>query len=35
MELSTKRKLVVIVIVILVLALLMLEFANKLGLKAF
>jgi hypothetical protein len=35
MELSTKRKLVVVVIVILVLALLMLEFANKLGLKAF
>jgi hypothetical protein len=35
MELSTKRKLVVIVIAVLVLALLMLEFANKLGLKAF
>jgi len=35
MELSTKRKLVVIVIAVLVLALFMLEFANKLGLKAF
>jgi len=35
MELSTKRKLVVIIIMMLALALLMLEFANKLGLKAF
>jgi hypothetical protein len=35
MELSTKKKVVVIVIAILVFALLILEFANRLGLKAF